>query len=122
MCFTTYLQAKIDIGMIGSMPAQEFLDSLGIKMQAKMVRTIAFLQENGSDLREPYSEYLQDGILELRAKVGSNVSRVLYFFFDGKKAILTHGFIKKTQKTPRKEIDRALRYKEEYFSRKERRK
>ena len=87
-----------------------------------MVRTIAFLQENGSDLREPYSEYLQDGILELRAKVGSNISRVLYFFFDGKKAILTHGFIKKTQKTPRKGIDRALRYKEEYFSRKERRK
>ena len=106
----------------GSMPAQDFLDSLEIKMQAKMVRTIAFLQENGSDLREPYSEYLQDGILELRAKVGSNISRVLYFFFDGKKAILTHGFIKKTQKTPRKEIDRALRYKEEYFSRKERRK
>ena len=106
----------------GSMPAQEFLDSLEIKMQAKMVRTIAFLQENGSDLRELYSEYLQDGILELRAKVGSNISRVLYFFFDGKKAILTHGFIKKTQKTPRKEIDRALRYKEEYFSRKERRK
>ena len=106
----------------GSMPAQGFLDSLEIKMQAKMVRTIAFLQENGSDLREPYSEYLQDGILELRAKVGSNISRVLYFFFDGKKAILTHGFIKKTQKTPRKEIDRALRYKEEYFSRKERRK
>ena len=106
----------------GSMPAQEFLDSLEIKMQAKMVRTIAFLQENGSDLRELYSEYLQDGILELRAKVGSNISRVLYFFFDGKKVILTHGFIKKTQKTPRKEIDRALRYKEEYFSRKERRK
>ena len=104
------------------MPAQEFLDSLEIKMQAKMVRTIAFLQENGSDLREPYSEYLQDGILELRAKVGSNISWVLYFFFDGKKAILTHGFIKKTQKTPRKEVDRALRYKEEYFSRKERRK
>lgn len=39
----------------GSYPAQEFIDSLDIKMQAKMLRTIAFLQENGSDLREPYS-------------------------------------------------------------------
>ena len=103
----------------GSYPAQEFIDSLDIKMQAKMLRTIAFLQENGSDLREPYSEYLRDGILELRAKVGSNISRVLYFFYDGKKAVLTHGFIKKTQKTPKKEIDRAIHYKEEYFSRKE---
>ena len=44
----------------------------------------------------------------------------MYFFYDGKKAVLTHGFIKKTQKTPKKEIDRAIRYKEEYFSRKER--
>ena len=56
----------------GSYPAQEFIDSLDIKMLAKMLRAIAFLQENGSDLREPYSEYLRDGILELRAKVGSN--------------------------------------------------
>ena len=54
----------------GTMPAKEFIESLEIKMQAKMIRTIVFLEENGSDLREPYSEYLQDGILELRAKVG----------------------------------------------------
>ena len=105
----------------GTMPALDFIEGLDVKMQAKMLRTIAFLQENGSDLREPYSEYLRDGILELRAKVGSNISRVLYFFYDGKKAILTYGFIKKTQRTPPKEIERAIRYKEEYFSRKERR-
>ena len=103
----------------GTMPAKEFIESLEIKMQAKMIRTIVFLEENGSDLREPYSEYLQDGILELRAKVGSNISRVLYFFYDGKKAVLTHGFIKKTQKTPKKELERAVRYRNEYFSRKE---
>lgn len=103
----------------GTMPAQEFIDSLETKMQAKMMRTIAFLQENGTDLREPYSEYLRDGILELRAKVGSNISRVLYFFYDGRKAVLTHGFIKKTPQTPKQEIERAIRYKKEYFSRKE---
>ncbi|MBO5568469.1 MAG: type II toxin-antitoxin system RelE/ParE family toxin [Clostridia bacterium] len=39
------------------------------------------------------------------------LSRVLYFFFDGGQAILTHGFIKKTQKTPPSEIERAIRYK-----------
>ena len=58
-------------------------------------------------------------ILELRTKVGSDISRVLYFFFDGGQAILTHGFIKKTQKTPPSEIERAIRYRKEYFSRKE---
>ncbi len=103
----------------GTYPAQEFIDSLDVKMQAKMLRTIMLLQENGTDLRMPYSEHLEEGIFELRAKVGSNISRVMYFFFDGSKAILTHGFIKKTQKTPASEINRALRYKKEYFSRKE---
>ncbi len=101
----------------GTYPVQEFIDSLDLKMQAKMLRTIAILQENGTDLRMPYSEHLEDGIFELRAKVGSNISRVLYFFFDGGKAILTHGFIKKTQKTPPGEIDKAKRYRAEYFSR-----
>ena len=82
----------------GTYPAEEFLESLEIKMQAKMVRTIKMFEENGTDLRKPYSEYLRDGIFELRAKVGSNISRVMYFFFDGGKAILTHGFIKKHRK------------------------
>ncbi len=104
----------------GTYPAEEFLESLEIKMQAKMVRTIRMFEENGTDLRMPYSEYLRDGIFELRAKVGSNISRVMYFFFDGGRAILTHGFIKKSQKTPSAQIDRAIRYKNEYFSRKER--
>lgn len=49
------------------------------------------------------------------------VTAIFYDLPDGKKAILTHGFIKKTQRTPPKEIERAIRYKEEYFSRKERR-
>lgn len=103
----------------GTYPVQEFIDSLDLKMQAKMLRTISMLQENGTDLRMPYSEHLEDGIFELRAKVGSNISRVVYFFFDGGKAVLTHGFIKKTQKTPASELDRAKRYRKEYLSRKE---
>ena len=102
----------------GTYPAQEFIDSLDLKMQAKILKTISLLQENGTDLRMPYSEHLEDGIFELRAKVGSNISRVLYFFFDGGKAILTHGFIKKTDKTPPAEIDRAKRYRKEYYNRK----
>lgn len=106
----------------GSYPAQDFIRSLEPKMRAKMLRTIELLQETGTELRMPYSEYLEDGIFELRAKVGSNISRVMYFFFDGGKAILTHGFIKKTQTTPPAELDRAKRYRKEYLTRKENRK
>lgn len=102
----------------GEEPAKEFLLSLDVKMRAKMLRTIEMLQNNGYDLREPYSKSLGDGILELRAKVGSDISRVMYFFVVGRKAILTNGFIKKTQKTPKEEIARAKSYRDEYLSRK----
>lgn len=103
----------------GTYPAQDFIDGLDMKMQAKMIRTIAMLQENGTDLRMPYSEHLEDGIFELRAKVGTNISRVMYFFFDGGNAILTNGFIKKTQKTPQGELNKAKRYKADYLRRRE---
>lgn len=103
----------------GHEPARAFIDSLDIKMRAKMVRTIALLQNNGTSLREPYSKALEDGIFEVRAKVGSDISRVLYFFFVGHKIILTNGFIKKSQKMPRREIDRAMAYRKEYLNRKE---
>ena len=101
----------------GTMPAQDFLDSLDEKMRAKMILTVDMLQKNGNSLREPYSKPLDDGIMELRAVVGTNISRVLYFFVIGQKVILTNGFIKKTQKTPKKEITLAKKYREDYIAR-----
>lgn len=59
---------------------EDFLDSLDIKMRQKMLRSIKALQEMGIALRMPLSEPLNDGIFELRAQVGSNISRVMYFF------------------------------------------
>ena len=95
----------------------EFLDGLDIKMRQKMLRSVKALQEIGIALRMPLSEYLEDDIFELRAKLGSNISRVLYFFVVDDKAVLTHGFIKKTQKTPKKEIQKAKDIREEYLKR-----
>lgn len=103
----------------GTEPVKDFLDSLDIKMRAKMLRTILILQKNGYELREPYSKLLDDGIFELRAKIGSDISRVLYFFVIGRKIILTNGFIKKTQKTPKEEIEKAKRYRADYLNRKD---
>ena len=103
----------------GSEPVKQFLNSLDKKMRAKMVRTIEALQNNGNDLREPYSKHLDDGIFELRAKVGTDISRVLYFFFIGQRVILTNGFIKKTQKTPKKGINLAKKYRNDFLQREE---
>lgn len=101
----------------GSKPAKDYLLSLDVKMRAKMTRTIELLQRNGNKLREPESKPLGDGIFELRAKVGSNISRVLYFFVIGKKAVLTNGFTKKGNKTPKSELELAKKYRAEYLSR-----
>lgn len=98
----------------GKCPMQELLDSLEPKLLAKTLRSIDLLEKNGPLLREPYSKSLEDGIFELRTKQGSNITRVLYFFFIGKKVILTNGFVKKSQKTPKVEKELAKKYKADY--------
>ena len=99
----------------GSCPVEEFLDSLDNKMRAKILLAIALLETNGPQLREPYSKPVGDGLFEIRAKQGNNITRTLYFFYDGKQIILTNGFVKKTQKTPSAEIQRAKKYRAEYL-------
>jgi phage-related protein len=103
----------------GTKPAKDFIKESETKMRAKLTLAVNAAREFGTELREPYSKHLEDGIFELRAKVGSNISRVLYFFFVGRRIILTHGFDKKTQKTPPSEIKRAKDYRAEYLNRKE---
>ena len=101
----------------GREPAKEFLMGLEVKIRAKMADTISLLQDNGYELREPYSKHLADGIFELRAKVGSDATRVLYFFYVDRRIILTNGFVKKTQKTPVGEIEKAKRYRTDFLKR-----
>uniref|UniRef100_UPI0040569516 type II toxin-antitoxin system RelE/ParE family toxin n=1 Tax=Acetatifactor sp. TaxID=1872090 RepID=UPI0040569516 len=88
----------------GERPAEEFIVGLDAKMRTKIIGLLKVLEEKGNLLREPYSKYLDDGIFELRCKVGSDITRVLYFFYYGGKIILTNGFWKKTQKTPAEEL------------------
>jgi phage-related protein len=98
----------------GRCPVQDFLDSLNPKLLAKTLRTIDLLEHNGPQLREPYSKMLEDGIFELRTKQSSDITRVLYFFFVGGKIVLTNGFVKKSQKTPKAEKELAKKYKADY--------
>lgn len=103
----------------GSCPVEEFLQGLDAPMEAKMLRTIELLENNGHNLREPYSKTIGDGIFELRAKVSSDITRVLFFFVKGRQIVLTNGFVKKTDKTPKAEIARAKKFRAEYLSREE---
>ena len=101
----------------GKCPVNDYLNSLSVKLNAKTLKTIDLLEKNGQMLRLPYSEHLDDGIFELRTKQSSNITRILYFFVVENKVVLTHGFTKKTQKTPKSEIELAKKYRKDYTRR-----
>ena len=101
----------------GEVPVEDFLNSLNVKMRAKMFGMIGLLQEKGNQLREPCSKHFDEGIFELRCKVGSNITRVLYFFYYEGQIVLTNGFVKKTHKTPPGEIELAKQRRSDYIER-----
>lgn len=101
----------------GEVPVEDFLDSVNPKMRAKIFGLLCILQEKGNMLREPYSKHLDDGIFELRCKSGSDISRVLFFFYYEGRIVLTNGFVKKTQKTPEEEIMLAKERRKDFIER-----
>ena len=101
----------------GEKPVEKFMMVLDVKMRAKLVGLLQILQEKGNLLREPYSKHLDNGIFEIRGKVGTNITRVLYFFYYDNKIILTNGFVKKTNKTPVNEIKLAKMRRKVYLDR-----
>src|SRR3990167_8207626 len=94
----------------GKVPMLEFLDSLSIKERAKMfayIEKLAELKNGGLQPKENLSKHLEDGIFELKVNFENRISRNLYFYENGKQIIFTHGFVKKAQKTPKSEIEKA---------------
>lgn len=97
----------------GNKPVKEWLISLNVKARAKVLRNISLLEKFGLDVKEPFVKPLENKLFEVRAKDSEGIYRVIYFAHTGRKFILLHGFIKKTQKTPRKEIEIATKRMEE---------
>lgn len=98
----------------GKAPVEDFLNGLDKKMRAKALHELSILEEFGNRLREPHSKPVGSGLFELRIKFASDISRIFYFFVVDNRIILTNGFIKKTGKTPKSEIELARKYKEDY--------
>jgi phage-related protein len=91
----------------GDKPVEEFIKSQNSKTIAKIMHVIDLLEKYGSFLSMPHSKKLSSPIYELRVR-GKPEIRILYVFIDGNICLL-HAFKKQTQKTPKKEIDTALK-------------
>ena len=101
----------------GRKPAEEFIEALDAETQDKFIIKQQLLQDFGPQLRHPHTDHLEEGVFELRFKGKEGQIRVLFFFFYGKRIIFTHGFIKKTRKTPRKEIGIAKERRKDFLTR-----
>ena len=104
----------------GKSPVKEFIDSLSPESKAKYIFIADLLEAYGIGVKEPYVKPLTGWrkLFEMRIKDKANIHRILYFAFTGRKFVLLHGFTKKTEKTPAREIEIAVRRMEEYLLRK----
>lgn len=98
---------------------EEFFVKQRDKVKAKIVWTFDLIEEV-ERVPETYLKHLEntDGLYEIRVQLASDTFRIFCFFDQGKLVVLANGFQKKTQKTPKQEIDKTLKIKKEYESEK----
>ena len=104
----------------GKSPVKDFIDSLSPESKAKYIFIADLLEQFGIEVREPYVKPVtgRKKMYEIRIKDKTNIHRVLYFAFTGKKLVLLHGFTKKTRKTPPKELATAEKRMNDYLQKK----
>lgn len=102
--FEAYIQAGKTLSNL-----EIFLNEIPEKDADKLLTTIKNIQDLGmlTAIRKEWVKRLNDDIFEIRSKIGSNIQRALYFQKVGQVYVITHGFTKKTQKTPSLEIEKA---------------
>ena len=94
---------------------QEFFVLQRDKVKDKIIWTFELIEEF-QKVPETYLKHIENtgGLFEIRVQQGSDIFRIFCFFDHGHLVVLANGFQKKTQKTPKKEIEKALKIKDEY--------
>ncbi|HBE78670.1 MAG TPA: type II toxin-antitoxin system RelE/ParE family toxin [Firmicutes bacterium] len=102
-------------------PILNFIQSLPPKHRAKIEREIDLLEEFGINLTYPHTRKIEGenykGLWELRIQFASDISRIFYFIYMGNTFVLLHGFLKKSNKTPERELEIAKKYFQDYIRR-----
>jgi len=93
----------------------DFYNKQKQKVKDKIIWTFRLI-ESIQQVPEDYLKHLEgtEGLYEIRIQLGSDIFRIFCFFDEGKLVVLANGFQKKTQKTPKFEIEKALKIKSEY--------
>lgn len=87
---------------------EKWLNDIPADIKARIINIVDLLVENGpQNVREPYVKHVKGKLFEIRAKGKDGIARVFYFTLTGQQIVLLHGFIKKTQKIPDKELETA---------------
>lgn len=77
-------------------------------IRARLIKIVNMMQEYGADLGMPHTKPLRNGLFEIRAKAKEGIGRAFFCYIKKEKAVILHGFIKKTQQTPKKELNIAI--------------
>ena len=103
-------------------PIEDYIFNLNEKAQSskseriklkKIIQYMALLEEHGVSIGEPYVKHIDGDIWELRP----TADRIFFFHWKNGRLVLLHHFIKKTNKTPRKEIEQAMRKQKDFLTR-----
>jgi phage-related protein len=98
----------------------DFFDTLDSEVKMKFNWTLKLIS-TVDRVPVKYFKHIEDssGLFEIRVESGSNIYRVFSFFDKGQLIILVNGFQKKSQKTPKKEIEKAEKLKKQYYDEKD---
>lgn len=98
---------------------EDFFKEQTPKVRDKIIKILDIIEQI-ERIPATYLKFIEgtDGLFEIRVQLANNIFRVFCFFDDGKLVVLLSGFQKKTQKTPRKEIDKALSIMKDYYNEK----
>jgi len=101
----------------GRCPVEQFIDSLSESACRQYFSKVDLLETFGHKLPTPHAKKIEskEKIYELRFNDKAGIIRILYFFFDGNNIIFTNAFVKKTQKTPKREIETAINRKKSFL-------
>jgi phage-related protein len=98
-------------------PVKEFIDGLPEKARAQVIGKFELLAKHGVLLKEPYVRHIRGKIWEVRIVVTKGYIRIFHFSYTGKRFVLLHAFLKKTDKTPSAEIDTAEKRMQDFINR-----